>query len=199
MYALDADTGQAQWLSLEAEPQPWTAQYVRGAADVSPGFPLLGDELRTGPAQPAALAPPALTVLSDSASGDVRTLRVRLTPQRQARLAGLYVDARTATVDRATVNGFRVPVERVDDGRWSFRLLFHAPPAAGLDIELVLRPPTAGGGDGQVRLRVLDGSDGLGGLPGFRPRPPDVGIAGTHSSELVLVARTVTLPAPRRL
>ena len=32
MYALDADTGQARWLSTESSPQKWTAQYVSGAA-----------------------------------------------------------------------------------------------------------------------------------------------------------------------
>jgi hypothetical protein len=28
MYALDAGTGQALWLSRETAPQPWTAEYV---------------------------------------------------------------------------------------------------------------------------------------------------------------------------
>ena len=44
-----------------------------------------------------------------------------------------------------------------------------------------------------VTLRVLDGSDGLDGLPGFTPRPPGVGIAGSHTSEMAVVGRTVTL------
>ena len=46
---------------------------------------------------------------------------------------------------------------------------------------------------GRVNLRVMDGSDGLTSLPGFRPRPPDVGIAGSHTSELVAVATTVPI------
>ena len=40
---------------------------------------------------------------------------------------------------------------------------------------------------------VMDGSDGLAGLPGFTPRPPDVGVEGSHTSELVLVAKTYTV------
>jgi hypothetical protein len=36
----------------------------------------------------------------------------------------------------------------------------------------------------------MDASDGLTALPGFKPRPADVGIAGTHTSEMVAVART---------
>ena len=38
--------------------------------------------------------------------------------------------------------------------------MFHAPPAEGVDLELVLRPPAAGGSGGQLRFRVFDGSDG---------------------------------------
>jgi hypothetical protein len=40
---------------------------------------------------------------------------------------------------------------------------------------------------------VLDGSDGLNGLPGFTPRPPGVGVLGSHTSELVIVAKTYTV------
>ncbi|HEU4425338.1 MAG TPA: M20/M25/M40 family metallo-hydrolase [Pilimelia sp.] len=198
MYALDAGTRQAQWLSRETDPQPWTSQYVRGPADVDERFPVLatGTELLAGPAESANLPAPALTVTSDAASGDVRTLRLRLRPQRPVRMVGLYLDARTGTIDRATVAGYQVPVDRVADERWSFGLMFHAPPADGIELELALRPPAAGGSGGQVRFRVLDGSDGLAGLPGFQPRPPGVGIAASHTSELVLVADTATIPPP---
>jgi hypothetical protein len=44
-----------------------------------------------------------------------------------------------------------------------------------------------------VDLRVIDGSDGLDGLPGFEPRPEGVDAAGTHSSDLVLVSGTTAL------
>ena len=126
----------------------------------------------------------------------------------------MYVDGRTATVRAATVDGRSVPAEPVDGGRWSFGLTFHAPPPDGLVLNLELVPVPAGGADaggtgdgtgdgsgpgdgsagqGGVRLRVLDGSDGLSGLPGFRPRPAGVGVAGTHTSELALLSRVVTV------
>ena len=44
-----------------------------------------------------------------------------------------------------------------------------------------------------ARLRALDGSDGLADLPGFRPRPAGVGVAGTHTSDLLLVETSRTL------
>lgn len=185
MYAMDAGTGQARWLSHESDPQSWTDGYVDGTADVGDDFPGLGDgELRAGPAQPANLPAPKLDVLGDTTSGGERTLRLRLTPQRAARLATLHVDTSTATVLRAEVAGRAVPVEP-RAGRWGFGLVFHAPPTEGIEVTLTLRPTA-----GQVALRAMDASDGLDALPGFRPRPPAVGVVGSHSSEMLAVART---------
>ena len=48
-------------------------------------------------------------------------------------------------------------------------------------------------GGGAAKLRAMDGSDGLSGLPGFQPRPDGVDVAGTHSSDLVLVSATTPL------
>ncbi|GAA1847353.1 M28 family peptidase [Asanoa iriomotensis] len=185
MYALDADNGQARWVSYETSPQEWTAGYVGSTEDIGKAFPEVGSEpVRTGPAQAASLPAAAVTVVSDATSGGVRTLRLKVVPQRQVRLAALHVDGATATVERASTGGFALPVEQ--SGPWSFGLIFHAPPADGFEVELALRPT----GTGPVRLRVEDGSDGLESLPGFRPRPAGVGIVGSHSSELVLVAKT---------
>ncbi|MFG1916249.1 M28 family peptidase [Micromonospora sp. NPDC048898] len=185
MYAMDAGTGQARWLSHESDPQSWTDGYVDGKADVGDDFPGLGDgELRAGPAQPANLPAPKLDVVADTTSGGERTLRLRLTPQRAPRIATLHVDTSTATVLRAEVAGRPVPVEP-RAGRWGFGLVFHAPPTEGIEVTLTLRPIA-----GQVSLRAMDASDGLDALPGFRPRPPGVGVVGSHSSEMLAVART---------
>ncbi|MEU4771290.1 M28 family peptidase [Micromonospora sp. NPDC023644] len=187
MYALDAGTGQARWLSHEEDPQPWTDGYVDGVTEVT-DFPGLGDaELRAGPAQAANLPAPKLEVLADATAGPERTLRLRLVPQRQVRLTTLHVDAATATVLRAEVAGRAVPVEP-GEGRWGFGLVFHAPPPEGVEVTLTVAPKA-----GQVALRAMDASDGLAALPGFRPRPPDVGIVGSHSSEMLAVARTYPL------
>ncbi|MDM4720936.1 M28 family peptidase [Micromonospora sp. WMMA1363] len=188
MYALDTDTGQARWLSHEAEPQPWTDGYVDGPVSLAADFPIFGDEeLLAGPAQPADLPAPALDVLADTTAGSERTLRLRLAPQRAVRLATLHVDTGTATVLRAEVAGRSVPVEP-RAGRWGFGVVFHAPPAEGVEVTLTVIPRAD-----RVALRVMDASDGLAALPGFRPRPPDVSVAGSHSSELLAVARTYSL------
>ncbi|MEV0717172.1 M28 family peptidase [Asanoa sp. NPDC050611] len=187
MYALDADSRQAKWISNESSPQEWTAAYVGSSEVVDGTFPDVGRKpMRTGPAEAANLPPATVTVVSDATAGGVRTLRVKVAPQRPVRLASLHVDGATAAVERATAGGMPVPVEAA--GPWSFGLVFHAPPADGFEVELALRPT----GAGPVRLRVEDGSDGLDSLPGFRPRPAGVGILGSHTSELVLVAKSYT-------
>jgi len=186
MYALDADDGTARWLSDEPRTQEWTGQYVSG--DLHPvrdTLPMLGPErVRTGPAPAAALPAAKLTLESDTPSGDTRTLRLRLQPQRPVRLVALHV-AEGTTVTAATVAGRQLPTVTTGGGPWGF--VFHAPPAAGVEVTLTVR------GAGPVRFRAMDGSDGLGGLPGFRARPPGVGIVGSHTSELVAVAKTYTL------
>ncbi|MGW0435397.1 M28 family peptidase [Micromonospora sp. NPDC003197] len=194
MYALDASAGTARWLSRETDPQPWTAQYVEASAPISDDFPGIGlpaangGKLRSGPAQVADLPAPTVEKLADTTAGGLRTLRLRLRPQRPVRLVTLHVDATTATVEQATVAGQSVPVPPGPAERWSFGLVFHAPPSDGIEVTLVVRPI-----GGQVQLRAMDASDGLTGLPGFQPRPPDVGIVGSHSSEMVAVARTFAL------
>ncbi|MEV6691759.1 M28 family peptidase [Micromonospora sp. NPDC051196] len=188
MYALDADTGQARWLSIESDPQPWTAEYVDGPVSIADDFPGFGrDELLGGPAQAATLPAPRLEVLADTSTAGQRTLRLRLTPQRQVRLTALHVDTSTATVRSVQVAGRPVPIEK-REGRWGFGVVFHAPPPDGIEITLTVEPKAA-----QVALRATDVSDGLDELPGFRPRPPDVGVVGSHTSEMLAVTRTYPL------
>lgn len=188
LYALDTDDGGAHWLSRETDPQPWTARHVDGSAWPQDRFPGLGGlTLQGGPAQAADLPAPKLTTLADTTAGDVRTLRVRLEPQRTVRLTTLHVSTGNAAVLRATVAGRPVEGTTEPVEGWGFGVVFHAPPAEGVEIELVLRA------DGPVTLRAMDASDGLTGLPGFQPRPAGVGVVGSHSSEMVAVARTYRL------
>ena len=140
----------------------------------------------TGPAQPAALPAPALTVSSDSTSGDRRNLSITVTPQREVRL--IYLLLPGAAVARASVAGHEIPTSVFADGTG---VVFNGPPdrdtSTGVTFDLELDEVMP------VTVRVMDGSDGLDELPGFTPRPPGVGVQGSHTSELVLVAKTYTV------
>ena len=188
MYALDADRGTAQWLSEEPRVQKWTSGYVSGEPhrvdDTLPGFG--AERLRTGPAPAAPLPAPELTLVSERPDAVGRVLTLRLDPKRPVRLVTLHVGSGT-DVALARVGGRPVPpVGGAQGARWGFGFVFHAPPAAGLEVQLTVR------GTGPVTVRAMAGSDGLGDIPGFTDRPAGVGIVGSHSSELLAVAKTYT-------
>lgn len=186
MYALDRDTGTAEWVSIEQSPGAWTSRYVRDRRSLDRLYPVLpAGNLSVGPAQAAALPAPTLTVLSDTTTGDRRTVRFRLTPQRTVRFVSFFGEVGSHRVQQATVAGRdAVPYLKGQD---RFGVVFHGPPADGIEVTLVLQDT------GPLKLRLVDGSDGLDTLPGFIPRPPTVGIFGSHSSELAAVATTTTV------
>ena len=181
-YAMDTDTGEAIWASADVDLGDWTGQYITGLRTVGDTFGALDPNMLTGTAQRADLPAPELTVDSDSYAGGVRTLAVTVRPQRAVRL--IYLEVSKAGVLSATVQGEPVPAEVISS---DFGVIFHAPPAGGVSFVLQLGSPDP------ATLRVMDGSDGLEGLPGFAPRPDGVGIRGTHTSELVLVAKNYTV------
>ena len=180
-YVLDGDSGQARWVSTDAHPGEWVSRYVTEPGTPADTFGLIHGAVTVGPAAPADLPAPRVTVVDDTTSGDTRTLTLTVTPQRPARL--IYLGLADAPVIGATFAGRAVPADELADG---LSVVFHAPPPTGVEVTLEL------GTTDPVHLRVLDGADGLDGLPGFTPRPPGVGIAGSHTSEMTVVGRTYT-------
>jgi hypothetical protein len=193
VYALDHGApggggGRAWWASTEATPGAYTGRYVDGRETLPVDFPYLaGADVATGPAEVADLPAPEVETVSDTVVGGQRQITVRVTPQRPGvRLLALDLAVDGGTVTRAQAAGRDVPAEALgEDHLW---ITFHAPPATG-----GLQATFGVDGDGPVDLRVIDGSDGLAGLPGYEPRPAGVDAAGTHSSDLVLVSATTSL------
>jgi peptidase M28-like protein len=185
MYALDADTDTAQWISDEPSVQKWTSQYVSGRPhEVRDSLPVFGPEqVRTGKARPAGIPAPKLTLEKDFPSTGARRLVLRLTPQRPVRLITLHVEASTRVLAAEVQGQSIIPVNQKDQ-KWGWGFTFHAPPADGIEVTVTVRTP------GPVTFRVMDGSDGLAGVPGFQERPGNVGIVGSHTSELLAVAKT---------
>ncbi|WP_402467589.1 M28 family peptidase [Isoptericola aurantiacus] len=189
-YALDADDGTAWWVTDEADPSDWTAQYADSRTDLSGTFPMFHDDVWAGPAETADLPAPSVEVVSDETAGDERTLTLRVRPgDGEIGTAGAlrYIELNSADITdqvlTASVAGRDVPV--ADDGVLDTR--FYAPGADG--FEAVVTVPA---GD-DLQLRVVSAGGGLDGLPGFDGRPDGIGVAGSHTSELVLVETTVVL------
>ncbi|WP_209306465.1 M20/M25/M40 family metallo-hydrolase [Blastococcus sp. CT_GayMR19] len=187
VYALDTDSGQAWWASTEHEPGEYTGRYVSSRGALPVDFPYLaGADVVSGAAEPAPLPAPVVETVSDSVVGGNREITVRVTPQR----SGVRLLALELSVEGGSVTGGRLagrPVAEPALGGDRLWVTFHAPPDDGLQASFAV----AGGGP--VRLRVIDGSDGLDGLPGFEPRPDGVDAAGTHSSDLVVVSASTDL------
>jgi hypothetical protein len=186
-YVLDTDRDQAWWASTEATPNPHTAGYVDDTGRLPIDTPYLARrDVALGAAQLADLAAPEVTTVRDEVVGVRREITVRITPQRP----GVRMVALDLTVDGGTVAGARVAGRGVPEqalGRDRLWLVFHAPPADGLRARFSIE------GDGAVTLRVVDGSVGLDGLPGFTPRPAGVDVAGSHTADLVSVSATTDL------
>ncbi|SDD10980.1 Peptidase family M28 [Geodermatophilus telluris] len=186
VYALEADTGEAWWASTESQPGEYTSRYVGTPRTLPHEYPYLaGRAVAVGPAEVADLPPSTVEVLEDSVADGRRTVTVRVRPQRDVRLVVLDLRTGGGRVVAARAEARDVPEDALGADRlW---LTFHAPPRTGLEATFTVE------GGGPLSLRVVDGSDGLAGLPGFEPRPAGVDAAGTHSSDLVVVGATTDL------
>jgi hypothetical protein len=114
-----------------------------------------------GPAQRTVLT--AAEVVKDGG-------RVTIVPQRSVSLVYVKIDGATIT----GVNG-RPAV--------ASELVFANPPSTGIELTI--------SGNVSYTLRVVDGTYGLDGLPGYGGRPASVKAAASHDSDLVLVGKTV--------
>ncbi len=191
VYALDADTGRARWLSADAVPNAWTRAYVGGdRVEMEPDFPpLTGVFIHSylnGPARAAALPPPQVSIIDSQISRGQRTVRLHVRSARGAPVLWLHVSAST-TVVSATVDGRTIPGDvpnAVPGGHWGWAFSFNALPVNGIDVDLTFATTTP------VALRVIDQADGLAGLPAITPMPATMETS-VLPSDASYVARTV--------
>lgn len=189
MYALDTDTGIARWVSAETDPGQWTRQYVKEQEDLTASFGIFGDQgvTTTGPASAADLRAPEVNIVSDQTSAGTRDLTLRVVPQRTVRMLFLQL-APSVKVNAATVAGRAVPEDRLGDAGRPFQLLFYAPPEEGVEIALSIDDA------GPVSMRVMDASDGLERLPGFKPSSRVALLFDDHATGSAVAARTYQVP-----
>jgi hypothetical protein len=158
-YTLDADSGRATWLSAGTGTDAWTEQffghgYTAGRRAFSPGyfFDQKFDVIEA--AAPAVTLPaPELTVISDTTTGGVRTLRLRLTSPRGAPVA--HLDLRlSGDLVAATVGGQTIKVDETASQR-RFPVAAYNLGAQGMEISLSVR------GTGAITGTLADFSNGL--------------------------------------
>ncbi|MBL1075353.1 M20/M25/M40 family metallo-hydrolase [Nocardia sp. 2] len=128
MYALDADRREAQWIST-LEPDEWTRNFV-SPEDPAGAFAALWPKAVSSEAAPVqAISPPVAEIFADTTDGGQRTVKLRIRSQRGA----TRIDLRWGD---APISSLRVAGREITlDETRGFR--FFAPPAEGVDVELV--------------------------------------------------------------
>ena len=155
-YLLDADRGQAHWISVGASLDAWTARFFPPAPAAidfvpSPGsLPNRGFHAFSGPAPRLTLASPDLQVEDDRADGASRVLAVRIRSARGAPDLQIGVTA-AAPISAVSLDGVAVrPLDPLTAGSGHLRVLAWAAGADGLRLQLTLA------GTGEVRLSLAD-------------------------------------------
>lgn len=137
-YVLDADAGEAQWMSFDRARGPWLQQFLPADAESSP----LPPYLRLGPRRTTAFAAPAAAAelaggrieLVAAAEGEgVRTLELAVTWPYEVHRAILAL-APAAALRSLVADGKAVEGAAEADGDGPFTLPFWAPPPEGLHL-----------------------------------------------------------------
>jgi len=192
-YTLDADTGEATWVSAATRPDAWTDQfltdeYTTGRAAFSPGyfFGQTFDVIRAD-APTVDLPPPRLMVLGDTTTEGVRTLRLRVTSPRDAAMVHADLDLPGGLV-AAAVDGDAVPVDE-DAALRRFPIAVYNPDDEGVEVTLSVR------GSGPITGTLTDFINGLPDIPrlSIADRPPQFMPAPFDFRDPTVVHTTVTL------
>lgn len=183
-FAQDADSDKAWWLSSQAEPDAWTAGFLKGHQR-GPVPELFGDSptpfLRAPATRLPELPAPRIEVLSDQTLKDRRLLKLRLQSPRAAQGLLLAVDG--PAVLAARVAGRPFTIGPAPD----WQLAAHGFGAQPLEVELELpagQPAT---------LRLRDRSFGLP-LGGHSPRGADLLVQAFGGSDTLQVVTALKLP-----
>jgi len=142
-YALDADTGEARWLTFEAEPSEWTRAVLGESPENWPAEPFLGwdGELPAGPAPVLGYAAPAAERLGGAgpegeAPPAAGSQRVRVIPPPGADRLRLFLGP-AAALRSVAVQGREAELpEDPEDGPVAF--VYWNPPAEGVELSAEL-------------------------------------------------------------
>ncbi|MGK5543841.1 MFS transporter [Streptomyces sp. URMC 127] len=186
MYAVDADTGSARWISRGTSGNAWAAGHVPAAATgLKSTFPSLTGpgSWHTGSAPSLPVPLPTLRVDADRREGPVRTVTVHLGSEHGVPTQlMLFADTDAVTVEGARLGTAELPggENRPTAGsRWKWGLIVAAPGPGGADLTLRVR------GDGPLPLRVAAQTPALPEAALHEPRPATVTWSGELSGYTV--------------
>lgn len=181
-YLLDADSGQAAWMSADSKPDAWTAQFLTPPAQKGT-YQELGfgkDALIKSAAPRLDLTTPDLATLEDQTLGDRRRLDLQFhfapgtqliwVNVKKARVLGAAVEGKPVTGFNPTESGSHASGSQPKDSEPGWLLAYAAPPPEGLRLQLDLEAGAS------PLIRLFQDSSGLPAIPGtsLAVRPADV-------------------------
>lgn len=191
IYGLNADTGQAAWLTFDRAPDEWTAQYLTRRPEYAPltDFFALNTAGRfpRAAAPVVALAAPQVTLLGESTHEGARVLRLHLASTRGAAALSVYLDS-NAEVIHAQINGAETDSQLpfTIERRYNWAMQYRALPPEGIDLTLESKATEP------LKLRVVDQSAGLPPMPSstFKARPAHIIPSSNPYSDSTLVSKS---------
>jgi hypothetical protein len=169
-YVLNADTGEANWATVDPELDHWTKQFLSGGTQKRSAEELFGrmffggDEpikILTSSAPVTLIKPPELMLLGEESNGTTHTLRLHLSSSRRAWRAYLLPGAGVqilAVGDRSSA------LQKLGDEPFTYSGL----PPEGVDLTVKIRAA------GPIRFTVVDQTNGLPRIPGVTlPKRPE--------------------------
>ena len=192
-YTLDADTGDATWLSAGTDTDEWTQQFFTDGhtntqAAFSPGYFYDQEfDVIEAPAPTVDIPAPQLTVLDDTTTNGVRTLDLRIESPRQAAMAHLQLDL-PGTLIAASVDGTPLEVDP-DIELTEFPIAAYNPGSQGIEISLTVNSSEP------IRGTLTDFTNGLPDLDGitYTARPDDIVAAPYDFRDPTVVRTTIDI------
>ena len=160
-YGLNADTGKANWMTLDGAPDEWTSQFLTWRPEYAPVDAFAATTFKgwfpQAPAPAVEAQAPVAELLGDSSQNGERTVRVRVRSPRQAPHLTVHVDSQAEVVD-AQVNGkptrTALPYAALSRA-YNWSLQYKNAPPEGIELTLVVKAAEP------LKLRVVDQSEGL--------------------------------------
>ncbi len=132
-YVLNADTGQASWVSVGTRTDEWTAQFFRNGSQQTQYVPLpseLPDMKFTALEAPAPLVDltgPQLTLINTTTNSSGRILQLHLTSPSEAPNAQIVIESDSA-ITRLSIAGKPADLGSVADARTKLTLQYYGMP-----------------------------------------------------------------------
>lgn len=173
LYALNADTRQALWISEDAKPDVWTSQFLGKGyrqGKLPEIFPHLADTFLSSPAPVINLPAAQSDVLNDCTAAGIRVLSLHITIPRQVPWVEVSIRS-TSPISAITLAGSRISYDnsygRLGQNRYMQTFQYWIPPEHGFDVAVAVRSP------GNVKMFVREYEFGLPRIPDFtyNPRP----------------------------